>query len=193
MNEPRNDRDYCAELVPQLDRLSAWRTEHAVNAAGTAEYDKSTVLHRFLTDLRERNGGTPQQREYVRQQIGEVAPPAVRRPLSERIGVIYFATDGEAIKIGFTTRLAARMSQLQSRTDRQLTVLDSFVAWEREEAMLHREFRPDRFGRKHEKEWYRRTPKLLSLIERLRTARHEIERRATTVAKIAEEHLHWNQ
>jgi hypothetical protein len=61
------------ELKAAFDRLSEWRTENA-DKAGTPEYDKTTVLHRLLTDLIERGGGTPEQRRYVMRQINAPEP-----------------------------------------------------------------------------------------------------------------------
>jgi hypothetical protein len=43
------------ELQAALDRLSTWRTQNA-DRAGMPEYDKTTVVHRLLTDLIERDG-----------------------------------------------------------------------------------------------------------------------------------------
>jgi hypothetical protein len=56
------------DLKAALDRLSTWRTKNA-DRAGTPEYDKTTVLHRLLTDLIERGGGTAEEREYVMRQM----------------------------------------------------------------------------------------------------------------------------
>jgi hypothetical protein len=56
------------DLKAALDRLSTWRTKNA-DRAGTPEYDKTTVLHRLLTDLIERGGGTAEERAAVLQQI----------------------------------------------------------------------------------------------------------------------------
>jgi hypothetical protein len=67
-----NDSEF-SELQAALDRLSDWRTKNA-DKAGTPEYDKTTVLHRLLTDLIERGGGTPEQRRYVMRQINAPEP-----------------------------------------------------------------------------------------------------------------------
>jgi hypothetical protein len=63
-----NDQGLMPDLQAALDRLSTWRTKNA-DRAGTPEYDKTTVLHRLLTDLIERGGGTAEEREYVMRQM----------------------------------------------------------------------------------------------------------------------------
>jgi hypothetical protein len=56
------------DLSTTLMYLSDWRIKNA-DQAGTPGYDKITKIHRLLTDLIERGGGTAEERAAVLQQI----------------------------------------------------------------------------------------------------------------------------
>jgi hypothetical protein len=56
------------ELTQARDRVSDWRTKNP-DKAGTPEYDTMTDMHRLLTDLIDRGGGTAEEREYVMRQM----------------------------------------------------------------------------------------------------------------------------
>lgn len=90
-----------------------------------------------------------------------------RRPVSQRIGHVYFASDGEVIKIGFATYVARRVGNLRSRTGRNLKLLLAVPGWEADERAIHSRIF---WLTSHGKEWYRPEPPLLEFIERLRAA-----------------------
>jgi hypothetical protein len=56
-------------LSAARDRVSDWRVKNS-DKCGTPEYDTMTDMHRLLTDLIERGGGTAEEREYVMRQLG---------------------------------------------------------------------------------------------------------------------------
>ncbi len=79
--------------------------------------------------------------------------------------VIYFITDGMAIKIGYTINLAARLSGIQSGNPRELAVVATIPAATRQmEQALH-----DRFERVRLRgEWYKPWP-VLEYLQGLET------------------------
>jgi hypothetical protein len=56
------------DLSAARDRVSDWRVKNS-DKCGTPEYDTMTDIHRLLTDLIERGGGTAEERAAVLQQI----------------------------------------------------------------------------------------------------------------------------
>lgn len=58
-------------LEAEHARLTQWRNENA-DKTGTLEYRKSTISHRLLTDLLERDGGTEADRAEVARQLAQV-------------------------------------------------------------------------------------------------------------------------
>jgi T5orf172 domain len=79
-------------------------------------------------------------------------------------GVVYFITDGEAIKIGVTGGTAEyRMKAIQASHHRPLTVIAQVPGDEDYERSLHHQFRHLRIRG----EWFRDTPELRKFIASL--------------------------
>lgn len=75
-------------------------------------------------------------------------------------GQVYFATDGEAIKIGFSGAPSLRLQDLQSANHRQLRLLKTIEGNQDTETALHQ-----RFSHLHIRgEWFRSDPELLDFI-----------------------------
>jgi hypothetical protein len=68
----------------------------------------------------------------------------------KELGFVYFVTDGEAIKIGWSKQIVKRISSLQSSSGRKLEVLATFAGGQYQERMLHHRFEHLRF----QGEWF---------------------------------------
>lgn len=67
-NRGRSDLD---AIEAELDRLTAIRNENPVLNAGKPERRKFIIAHRLLTDLRDLDGGTPEQWAAVMRKLNE--------------------------------------------------------------------------------------------------------------------------
>jgi hypothetical protein len=79
-------------------------------------------------------------------------------------GVVYFITDGEFIKIGFSSKGAdERMRSLATGSPRELTLLMVVPGSRRVEKYFHQ-----LFGQAHERgEWFRKTERLMDYINKI--------------------------
>lgn len=76
----------------------------------------------------------------------------------ERQGYVYCISDGSAVKVGYSVKPEARVSELQTGNPRELTLLASFEGTEQHEAMLHAKY----IAHNILLEWFRPDPELLS-------------------------------
>lgn len=74
--------------------------------------------------------------------------------------VIYFVRSGDAVKIGFTSDLEARLRVLRTDTAGEIELLAVMEGDRREEARLHADFKHLRIKR----EWFRAEEELLAFI-----------------------------
>jgi len=88
----------------------------------------------------------------VRQAAAEQKPSAIHEP------VVYFARNGDRVKIGYTTNLTARLTGLSLPRD---AVVLTFPGGLREEKALHYRFVKARIGRS---EWFEVTPEIEAFI-----------------------------
>jgi hypothetical protein len=88
-------------------------------------------------------------------------PAPLRGARRGRPQFVYFATDGEAIKIGCSTEPRRRLSEMQVGHPRRLTMLKICKGDKATEARLHTEFRDLNIAG----EWFRIEPRLLDAIE----------------------------
>lgn len=100
---------------------------------------------------------------------GNICAETVRPEMGARGGYVYFITDGEAIKIGYSTEPKSRLATLQVGSPRQLRILASVPGTEEIEQALHRKFVhlrvPDR------REWFRdQRYEIINMIEGLMAA-----------------------
>lgn len=77
-------------------------------------------------------------------------------------GDVYFISDGESIKIGYSGSALLRLDALQSSSSKRLTLLGTITGTMEDEKRLHRKFDAIRLHG----EWFRATPELLAFIER---------------------------
>lgn len=82
------------------------------------------------------------------------------RPHLEPHGFVYFVSDGEAVKIGFSEKPARRLAGIQSHHPKPLTLLGTVSASVFDEQDLHQKFSDIRIRG----EWFRATPELLAFI-----------------------------
>lgn len=66
------------------------------------------------------------------------ASPAPAPGVVAPAGTVYFVTDGELVKVGYTTHLDSRLRALQTGNARPLTVLATSPGTFQDEARLHR-------------------------------------------------------
>lgn len=78
-------------------------------------------------------------------------------------GFVYFITDGETVKIGFSAWPLARMATLQNNTPRKLSLLTQCEGIMFNEHEMHRRFSKLRV----QGEWFRPNKKMMKLIGRL--------------------------
>lgn len=83
-----------------------------------------------------------------------------------REGWVYFACDGERVKIGFSGAPHSRVQDIQSSCSLPLTVLAVIKGTMDDEAKLHTKFSADRLHG----EWFTLSPKLRRHIDRLKKA-----------------------
>lgn len=96
--------------------------------------------------------------EYIRDRPATV--PA-RVPTQ---GFVYFVTaewPDYPIKIGFAERVSSRTGDLQTTCPYPIVLLATFAGTYQDESGLHRQFKADRLCG----EWFRRSPKLMALID----------------------------
>lgn len=87
-------------------------------------------------------------------QIVANRPRHSPRPREQvRDGLIYFAGYGDYVKIGFTTDLAQRLSELQTGAPEKLKIILAIPGTLRDEAAAHRRFARSRL----KGEWFRRS------------------------------------
>ena len=120
--------------------------------------------------------------------VGREIPPAyltwARRKASGRAarerGFVYFITDGEAIKIGWSHCVWSRCSDLQGANHRELTIIAEFCGTAYEEHLIHLEFKHLNIRR----EWFRSSPEIYALIDNLRAAEPVMKNMLTTITKV---------
>lgn len=86
-----------------------------------------------------------------------------RRPGVSILGEVYFVTDGETIKIGYSGSAKVRLKELQSSHPKALTIIRTIPGTTDDEGALHRLFAPLHLRG----EWFRSTPELREFIERV--------------------------
>jgi hypothetical protein len=99
---------------------------------------------------------------------GARVPPVEERPIRHlrRRGLIYFLTDGEQIKIGFSTYPDARLKDIEGDRQCSLVMLGFFKGCHDEEGSLHRHF-------KHlhvRGDWFRSSQEIIKMIRALEDA-----------------------
>jgi hypothetical protein len=77
--------------------------------------------------------------------------------------MIYFITDGVAIKVGRANNVASRLKDLNCGNSRQLTLVASVDGHSKEESSVHSELAEFRLGG----EWFRDCKSVRSAIQRL--------------------------
>jgi len=85
-----------------------------------------------------------------------------RKPIHRRV---YFISDGELVKIGFSLNVEKRLQQLSFEAGKPLTVLATVEGGPALERKYHEQFASYRVRG----EWFRLTPELSSEIQKLRT------------------------
>lgn len=75
-------------------------------------------------------------------------------------GLIYFALCGDAVKIGYTTNLVARMGSLQTGASEKLKVIFKRQGQPADEKALHKRFARDRLAG----EWFRHSEAIKAFI-----------------------------
>jgi hypothetical protein len=115
-------------------------------------------------------------------------PPAVltwmRREKSGKQGrewgYVYFITDGEAIKIGWSHSSGHRLCDLQVGNHKELTVLAEFRGTGYEEHEIQRKFSHLNIRG----EWFRPAPDLHAFIEKLRVADPLMRQKIATITDV---------
>jgi|SRR6516162_8157678 hypothetical protein len=107
--------------------------------------------------------------------LSGTARPQKYAPTARTAPRIYFIECGDYIKIGFASSLKARLSGLTTGNPYPLKVLAIIDGDKQVERSLH-----DRFASAfHRGEWFRKTPELLTFIDRL-SSQGDIEAAETT-------------
>lgn len=91
--------------------------------------------------------------EYTEEGVTEWAP-------ERRASVVYFISDGEAVKIGISKNPTKRLAQLQTGHPRRLSILATLPGGADEEMQLHGRFREHRLHG----EWFGDCPEIRSYI-----------------------------
>jgi hypothetical protein len=105
--------------------------------------------------------GSPGSREFMQSYADVVSgKKSVRRLRRVPTGQIYFLSDGEHIKIGFTTNWDRRQKAFKTYAARPLHLLALHPGTMNDEKRLHRKFRDFRAGG----EWFHQSPELLGYI-----------------------------
>jgi Meiotically up-regulated gene 113 len=73
-------------------------------------------------------------------------------------GYVYCISDGEYLKIGFSTNPQARVAELQTGNARKLTIVGTIEGTLEDEAALHQEFISDNVLA----EWFKNTPSIVA-------------------------------
>jgi len=94
----------------------------------------------------------------------ETVPPGVRSYYEGREGCVYFISDGDSIKIGFSAIPLSRLADLQSSSPRELKMLGHFPGTMANEQDLHIRFREFHLRG----EWFKSDPHILDLIAALK-------------------------
>jgi hypothetical protein len=81
------------------------------------------------------------------------------------LGYVYFVSDGDAIKIGWTKRVFCRLAQLQVPHLRPLELLGTIAGDRDEEARMHHRFHHLRIRG----EWFRADPAITGYLKMLRS------------------------
>ena len=103
-----------------------------------------------------------------------------RRARRDQLGHVYFITDGEAIKIGFSTYPLGRLDTLQSAHPKPLKIVATFMGSLWDEHELHAHFRHLRVRG----EWFKEHQEIHDFIAVMEAQRGYIEKRVITVNDI---------
>lgn len=95
---------------------------------------------------------------------------AAYRPLNQRGGQVYFATDGEEIKVGFSTYVAGRLPRLSFKLKKQMALIAAFDGYLEDEETFHTLFRHLKVQRRRNRDWYPRCQEIFDIIELLQNA-----------------------
>lgn len=108
--------------------------------------------------------GVPGTREFAQSYAAVSAAPAAPKKvrIQRKQGQIYYLSDGDHVKIGFTTNWSEREKKYRTHTPRPLTLLAIRPGTHQEETRLHHEFRRYRANG----EWFYPGPELVEHIKR---------------------------
>lgn len=115
--------------------------------------------------------GQPGSTMFVRAYEAAVAgtPRAPNLSRLKATGKVYFLSDGDYIKIGFTTNWERRSSVYLTHSARDLTLLALIPGTRESENSLHRKFQKSRING----EWFRRSEDILKFV-RETSGEHEV-------------------
>jgi hypothetical protein len=103
-------------------------------------------------------------REFMQSYLGIAKNPPPKLTLERRpIGKIYYLSDGEHIKIGFTSDWTKRQKAYATHSPRPLQILASHPGTKADEKRLHRMFKEHRARN----EWFHQSPEILAHIRTL--------------------------
>lgn len=104
-------------------------------------------------------------------------------PRNRRSGFVYFAFDGELIKIGHSRGPLHRVKHLRSPVKGRVKLIDYFAGYMDEEHYLHHKFAEHLA---HQKEWFRDAPAIRQLIAELSNCNALILSGHTTIRDVAD-------
>jgi hypothetical protein len=103
-------------------------------------------------------------RDWLAADAAEILQERAAQDWVEPSGHVYFVKRGEEVKIGFTTDITNRLSNLNSGSSVDLTVLLMVPGTPALERYFHSKFAADRIGR----EWFRLADPVQEFIARRR-------------------------
>lgn len=109
--------------------------------------------------------GSPGSREFMQAYacVASTAGTPEKAPVKSRAGQVYYLSDGEHIKIGFTTDWETRKKKYATHAARPPVLLAICPAYRSRETELHQQFKQYRVRRG---DWFYPGPELLEHIKR---------------------------
>jgi hypothetical protein len=110
--------------------------------------------------------GAPGSREFMKSYAAVTAAPVIPKKVrpQPRIGHVYYLSDADRIKIGFTIDWSRRQKQYRTHRAGGLTLLALELGYQSDETKLHRKFKRYRIG---DTDWFHPGPELLEHIDDL--------------------------